>query len=70
MSGQNEKPISRPEASLLARWLQEQGKPPEQGWLSLWRMSPAKVAEEYEVNEHDILVTIRRTEEDEEALNV
>lgn len=63
----NEKPLTRTEASLIARWLQDKGKPTKQGWVSLWKLSPAQVSETYQETEQDILIAARRIQVTEEA---
>lgn len=55
-----DKGLSRTEATIAAAWLEEQGVTVPSGWISLWKMSPDAVAQEYKVKLTDLLRVIRR----------
>lgn len=52
--------LSRTEATLAATWLEGQGIAVPSGWISLWKMSPDAVAQEYKVKLTELLKVIRR----------
>jgi len=53
-------PLSRTEATICATWLEGQGIAVPSGWISLWKMSPDAIAQEYKVKLTDLLKAIRR----------
>jgi len=53
-------PLSRTEATICATWLEGQGIAVPSGWISLWKMLPDAVAQEYKVKLTDLLKAIRR----------
>jgi len=55
-----ESPLSRTEATICATWLEGQGIAVPSGWISLWKMSPDAIAQEYKVKLTDLLKAIRR----------
>ena len=57
---EQEKGLSRYEASLVARWFAENGKQLEQGWVKVWRMTPSDIAKEYKVSKEDVIKAARR----------
>jgi hypothetical protein len=61
---QLDKPLSRPEATLVAGWLEDIGKQPEQGWLSVWKQTPDKIAQVFSVEKHDVLIAAHRIQEE------
>ncbi len=56
---ENETP-NRTEATIAANWLDGQGIAVPSGWISLWKMLPDAVAQEYKVKLTDLLKAIRR----------
>jgi len=52
--------LSRTEATIAAAWLEGQGIAVPSGWISLWKMSPDAIAQEYKVKLTDLLKAIRR----------
>jgi len=53
-------PLSRTEATIAAAWLEGQGIAVPSGWISLWKMLPDAIAQEYKVKLTDLLKAIRR----------
>ena len=55
-----ESPLSRTEATIAAAWLEGQGIAVPSGWISLWKMTPDAIAQEYKVGLVSLLKAIRR----------
>jgi hypothetical protein len=55
-----DKGLSRTEATIAAKWLDGQGIAVPSGWISLWKMLPDAIAQEYKVKLTDLLKAIRR----------
>ena len=55
-----DKGLSRTEATIAAQWLEGQGISVPSGWISLWKMLPDEVAQEYKVKLTELLKVIRR----------
>lgn len=56
----NTHPLSRTEASLVARWLQdEKSKEVKGGWTAIWKTTPAQVANQYGVKPGDVITAAR-----------
>jgi hypothetical protein len=55
-----DKGLSRTEATIAAAWLEGQGIAVPSGWISLWKMTPDAIAQEYKVGLVSLLKAIRR----------
>ena len=55
-----DKGLSRTEATIAAAWLEGQGIAVPSGWIGLWKMLPDEVANEYKVSLVTLLKVIRR----------
>ena len=60
MIEETDKPISRTEATLCASWLERLGIAVQGGWIGVYKLTPAMVATEYDVDLSDVLKAIRR----------
>lgn len=54
--------LGRDEASLVARWLTDLGKPVTNGYLSVWRMTPSEIAKAFNVEETEVIRVARRSQ--------
>jgi hypothetical protein len=53
-------PLSRTEASLVSRWLQEEkSKEVKGGWTVLWKTTPAQIADQYGVKPGDVVTAAK-----------
>lgn len=56
--------LGRDEASLVARWLTDNGKAVKNGYLSVWRLTPGEVATRFGVEELEVKKAARRVVSD------
>jgi len=60
-----ERLLSRNEAILVSNWLKEEkGKSLEHGYLDVWKLTPTRVSEQFDVEVHDVEVAARRITEE------
>jgi hypothetical protein len=52
--------LSVGEARLVAKWLDTIGKAPEQGHISIWKLTPEDIAALYKVEKEQVLAACRR----------
>lgn len=53
-------PLNRTEASLVARWLQdEKSKDVKGGWMTIWKTTPEQVADQYGVKPGDVITAAK-----------
>lgn len=53
-------PLNRTEASLVARWLQEEkSQNVPGGWTVIWKTTPAQVAEQYGVKPGEVITAAK-----------
>lgn len=57
--GETEILLNRTQATWVANWLGKQKKDVLNGWMGVFQMSPAKVAERYNVNIQEVEAAMR-----------
>ncbi len=59
-----EKQLTRTEATLVASWLEKQGKKVVSGWIDVWKLTPTQVGIAFNVSAEEVEKIARRSSDE------